>query len=187
MNKFYHVLFFFLLMLPLTSRADIERTLNLHYEESDFTIQKNGDLVRITPSIPLSLYGCIDYNTPCLPLLVYDLPNVDSKKEYEVSLTITSSEKIIVEKQVNIATILPLDSDNRLIIDEWIKYNFKNYHPKEKVELRINNGLASFWVSPFEYDYKTGNLYFTKDLNIHASIKEKLYKKELRDILQVNN
>lgn len=152
-------------------KAEITKEMNLHYEESDFTIDRNDDMViKVDATNLLRMDNSYDFNRPFLPELVYQVAQLKGNDYFDTELIVEHSDPILIAENVKIAVMLPLPYEG----NDWIVYDFCNQKPLETV--RLTHSLSAgwnVWVRPYIYELTTGNLYFTKDITIKATFKRK--------------
>lgn len=169
MNRIVKYLFALLAFLPISAYADYEKSYEYHYTDEDFSIKKKGDMVMVVPSFQLMEDCFFDFDLPYLPILWYDIDRIIDSKNYTFSLSMETSEKILVAENVTIATMLPTGGRKG-----WVEYeNFDGIYPKKNAIVGDANGFIYIKIFPFTYDPTTRNLYFTKDFKVQVSTKRK--------------
>ncbi|MBD5385846.1 T9SS type A sorting domain-containing protein [bacterium] len=167
-----------LMVLPTAVWADIVKELSLHYDTEDFTITRNGDMVKVDVTPMLSLDNVYDSNRPYLPEMVYNLAQLGGREFYETELTVTTSEPILLAENVTVATMNPFEANPD---KDWEQYFFNDKTPQEKVKLTVFSNLWGVWVRPILYDLATGNLYLTTDIDIKVTFRRKIDSKEIHN------
>lgn len=144
----------------------------LHYDINDFVIDKKDDMVKVTTySVSLMQDQLIDYNYPFLPVFVYGLGEINSNSLYDIEVEVINSEQKLIDEDIDIATLNPIDSEGRLLENKWIRcQNFDNCRINENVNICCEGGYVTLILSPFSYDEKNQKLYFTSDFQISKRI-----------------
>lgn len=172
----------FLWIFSVNLQAEMLRKYTFDFSIDKFKIERKGKLIKVFAKsiVDNNYYFNLDSIRPYLPLVEERLSPIDIAK-YDVSIRFRSTDEILVDSNVEIATQFP---DNIVFycsaIDNNPNYKWKRFKNKKVLESmslcrgeQTNSGYT-IYINPFRYDWKTKKLYLVEKLEVEVRIQKKV-------------
>lgn len=172
----------FLWIFSVNLQAEMLRKYTFDFSKDKFTIERKGKLIKVFARsiVDNNYYTNLDSIRPYLPSVVEILSPIDIAK-YDVSIRFRSTDEILVDSNVEIATQFP---DNIVFycsaIDNNPNYKWKRFKNKKVLEsMSLCRGVQTgsgytIYINPFRYDWKTKKLYLVEKLEVEVRIRNKV-------------
>ncbi|MDE6682828.1 MAG: hypothetical protein K2J87_05330 [Muribaculaceae bacterium] len=189
MKKRLSVAITFLFVMVLSLSGVTVKKKSFHFSKGTFEIERKGKMIKVkvnmlrVDSFPL----LFDSAVPALPVFNYELVSKVDTAKYDVKFDVKVSDRILIEKNVDIASEFPIkyficpcitEGKKKPKIkfkkEKWRKYkNFKELGEEKIYQIKQSSGNWHITLSPFEYDKKTKSLYLTEDVEVDVIYTKK--------------